>query len=434
MKVVAFLPVKGTSERVPNKNTKLLDGKPLFMHSLEKLVRSRLIDEVYLDTESAVIAEMASHLDCQWLKRSPKLATNRTDGHKLFSNEVEHVVADIYVQLLGTSPFILEETIARAVETLKHGSRYDSVVLVRREKQYTWDADTNRPHYPLEAIPNSSDLPATVIETMGLYVVRRDAALATRRRIGNAPLLLEATATEAVDVNWEDDFELASLIQAGLRQKRRRHFECLRLQLTSPLLSDIMDDLGLEKQIITSLNISLKGQRVLGRAATLKLRERRPEDDPKGIYDALRSYREVVDDDIIVVENEVSEFAYFGELNANLAIRAGAKGVVVGGKTRDSDAVARLGIPVFSRGSTCQDVKGRAVLESIQKPVEIDGVRVNPGDLVFGDSEGVVVIPRALEEQVLEKVQRSLDKESGIVRDIVYGKDPEELLLCHGVF
>ena len=136
MKVVAFLPAKGTSSRVDNKNIKLLDGKPLFLHSLEKLTECEFIDEVYLDTESDDIIELASEVDCKVLKRDPSLANNKTDGHQLFMNEVHQVEADIYIQILCTSPFIEKETLRQGVHQLIESAEHDSAVLVSEERQY----------------------------------------------------------------------------------------------------------------------------------------------------------------------------------------------------------------------------------------------------------------------------------------------------------
>ena len=87
MKVVAFLPAKGTSSRIESKNIKLLDGKPLFHYTLEKLHQCTFIDEVYLDSESDEIFESATIIDHIPLKRDPKYANNKTDGHLLFYNE-----------------------------------------------------------------------------------------------------------------------------------------------------------------------------------------------------------------------------------------------------------------------------------------------------------------------------------------------------------
>ena len=86
MKIAAFLPAKGSSNRIPNKNTMLLDGEALFLRSLKKLFSLPLIDEVFLDTESQEIIELASEVKCKILKRDPTLASNKTDGNLLFYN------------------------------------------------------------------------------------------------------------------------------------------------------------------------------------------------------------------------------------------------------------------------------------------------------------------------------------------------------------
>jgi len=234
MRVVAFVPAKGTSERIENKNTKLLDGKPLLLHTLEKLVNCDFIDEVYLDTDSDSIIELASEVDCNVLKRDPSLATNKTDGHQLFYNQVRQVEADIYIQVLVTSPFIHPDTIKSGVEALQRSEVYDSAILVRKEKQYTWE--NNQPTYDLNRIPNSIDLSDTTIETMGLYIVKRESAHQLQRRIGESPLLLEASALEAIDVNWPEDFVLANYIAAGIREESRKLLGTVKLHLSSSLL------------------------------------------------------------------------------------------------------------------------------------------------------------------------------------------------------
>ena len=169
MKIAGVVPVKGNSERIENKNIKLLDGKPLFLHTIDKLLSCDFLDEVYLDTESEKIIDMVSdYKELKILKRDIKLADNKTDGHKLFYNEVKNIEADIYVQVLCTSPFIKKETIKKGIRILKE-KEYDSVVLVKKDKQYLW-GDNLRPLYSSEKIPNSIDLPDTIIETMGMYI------------------------------------------------------------------------------------------------------------------------------------------------------------------------------------------------------------------------------------------------------------------------
>ncbi|MCU0949685.1 MAG: NTP transferase domain-containing protein [Burkholderiaceae bacterium] len=432
MKVAAFLPAKGSSDRIENKNLRLLDGKPLFLHTLEKLMSCSFIDEVYLDTESDEMIDLARDTGCAILRRDPLLASNRTDGNQLFINEARHCDADIVIQCLCTSPFIEVATLERAVATLRQDASHDSAVLTRKERLYLWK--DGRPAYDLDHIPNSVTLPDTVIETMGLYVMRSEAALRLQRRIGDRPLLLEASPLEAIDVNWPEDLELANLIAAGRREQDRRLLALLRNQLNSSLLSDILDDLGLRDQVIKGLRPNIDGARVIGRAKTLRLRALRAGEDFRGIYRALESYRTVVPGDIVVVENEVPQYAYFGELNANLALRCGAVAAVVGGNTRDSADVVNLGLPVFAAGTTCQDVRKRATLDAVNRPISLQGIRIVPGDLIFADREGVVVVPRRVEREVIATALRAAGNEKRLQIDIAQGIDVDQLTEKYGFF
>ncbi|MGF1864661.1 cytidyltransferase [Enterovibrio norvegicus] len=432
MKTVAFLPAKGTSDRIENKNMRLLDGKPLFLYVLEKLCQSNLFDEVYLDTDSDQMISIAEESGCKILKRDPALATNKTDGNSLFYNEVKTVDADIYVQVLCTSPFIELSTIEKGINTVKENNSYDSAVLIRKDKQYTWGS--NGPNYDANKIPNSVDLDDTIIETMGLYIVNKHAATTTKRRIGNSPYLLEANHLESIDVNWPDDFELANLIAAGLREKDRKLLANIKNQLSSCLLSDLLDDFGYSNQVIKGLKPNFSSVKILGRAKTLKLRKLEDGECFKGIYDALNSYNSVIPNDIIMIENEVPEFAYFGELNANLALRSGAAGVIVGGMTRDGNEVEKTGLPVFSMGYTCQDVRKRATTESYNRSIHIDGIKIEPDSLIFADSEGVIVIPKSIEEDVIREVYIRSISEKKILSEIASGEKIENLVKKYGFF
>lgn len=430
MKVVAFLPAKGTSSRVESKNLKLLDGKPLFLHTLEKLMECDFIDEVYLDTESDQVIDLASETNCKVFKRDKDLASNATDGNKLFLNEVNHVDADIYIQILGTSPFIDINTIKQGIDAITN-SDYDSAVLIRNEKLYTWNK--KGPNYDIEDIPNSFNLDDTIIETMGLYIVKKQTALETLRRVGNKPYLLEATPLEAIDVNWPEDFELANLIAIGKREKERKLLDNIKSHLTSAMLSDILDDIGING-VLKDFTLNLSDKKIFGKAKTLKLRALKEGEDFKGIYNALYSYNTIIPNDIIIVENEISQYAYFGELNANLAIRSGASGVIIGGVTRDTSEVQKLGLPVFSKGSTCKDVRKRATMESYNKTITIDGIKVSPNDLIFGDNDGVIVIPRKYEKEVLDIAFKVVQTEKNILVDIANGIDVDTLTIRHGFF
>lgn len=433
MKVVAFLPVKGTSERIKNKNITLMNGKPLFLHTLEKLTHCNFIDEVYLDTEKDDIYEMGRYTNCVYLKRDPELATNKTDGHSLFYNEAKKVEADIYVQILGTSPFIKPSTIEKGINILKeHGDIYDSVVLVKREKQYTWGE--GGPNYNREHIPNSKDLPDTIIETMGLYITNKDVALNMKRRYGVKPYLLEAEPVESIDVNYPLDFELAEIIAKGLKSIENRKLNFLKKLINSAMLSDVLDDHNIANCIITGLKCNIEGSKIFGRARTLKIRKLKEGEDFHGIYDALKSYTEIADNDVIIVENECPDYAYFGELNTMLSIRSGASATIVGGVTRDRDNVIKMNYPVFSCGYNCKDVRKRATLDSYNRTIQVFGVKISPSDLIFADNDGVVVIPAEYEEIIMKAIIEKISMENDVASEISRYSNPLDIVEKIGEF
>ena len=138
--------------------------------------------------------------------------------------------------------------------------------------------------------------------------------------------------------------------------------------------------------------------------------------------------------EVIVVENGVPDFAYFGDLNARLAIRAGAVGAIIDGATRDSNNVRALGFPVFARGTCCVDVRNRATVDDMDCPVNIGGRAVEPGDLVFADADGVIVIPKKHERQVIELAMETISKESRISLDIALNVPASRILNASGAF
>lgn len=431
MKVVAILPAKGTSERIESKNMKLLNGKPLFLHTLEKLCECEFIDEVYLDTDSDEMLQYADYLNYIPFKREAELATNKASGNMVFMNEVNKIDADIYIQIFATTPFISKETIKKGIGMVAADNEYDSAILVRKEKLYRIEG--NQPVYPKDNIPNSVTLPDTISDTMGLYIIKKESALKGQNRYGFNPYLLVADATEAIDINYDEDFQLAEHVARSIHQK-----ECQRLQsiahfFNSSVFADILFDYKVSGVIAGHLT-NMPNKKILGRANTLKIRKLREGEDNSGIYRTYDTYRKVREGEIIVVENEFADKAYFGELNANLAIRAGAIGTIVSGVTRDIEAVSKLDYPVFSTGYSCADIRGISNLESHNKPVTIKGVTIYPGDLIFADINGIVVIPKKIEQEVLAKAISTVQLEKNVLDKVLGNEDAYEIYKQLGEF
>ncbi len=124
----------------------------------------------------------------------------------------------------------------------------------------------------------------------------------------------------------------------------------------------------------------------------------------------LESYRHMQPGDVIVMEAAEQASAIWGELLSTAASMRGAVGCVTDGLTRDVRLIREMGFPVFAGGIGPLDSRGRGYLAAIDVPVACGGVRVRSGDLVFGDVDGVVVIPAEVEDEV---ISRALDKVQG---------------------
>lgn len=438
MKVYAFLPAKGQSERVASKNNQILAGEKLYIRGLKNLLRCKNIDRVFLDTDSSAMHEETQYLDCEHMIRDEKYANNKTDGHQLFMNEVyNYNDADIYVQYLCTSPFIRPATIDRCIQYLIDHPENDSVIFMKREKCYFWE--NNQPTYNINKIPNSKDLPYTISESMGLYIIRKDAALSLQRRYGVSPAFIYGDPIEYVDINSKEELEFANIIAEGVKSQEIYRYNLLKRFISSALLSDLIDDIKNDQNIICGgvipgMHCNIPGTTLFGRAKTLSLRPLEEGEDFRGIYSALESYNFISQNDIILVENKTPQFAYFGDLNTRLAIRSGAIGAIINSATRDIDRTRILGFPVYSLSLNAQDVRRRATVESINLPICINNVTICPNDLVFADSDAIVIIKEKYIDMIIHMIVEKIYTENNISNDIVKGMALSEIVTRHGEF
>jgi regulator of RNase E activity RraA/CMP-N-acetylneuraminic acid synthetase len=434
MKVIAFVPAKGTSERIKNKNIQILDGEYLFKRKLRQLLECVEIDEVWLDSENKELHNLASDLPIKHHYRDPSLASNATDGHGMFANESKVTDADIVVQVLCTAPFIDKTVIDPALSELKKSTK-TSLVAVSEQKLYLWE--DGKPTYG-DNIPNSIDLPVHTIEAMSFYAVKTNNQSVDKRYTDNA-LLWPVTSVQLVDINNQEDLDFAKDICAGQRAKKVQQLKMLSKTISSCLLSDICKENGIDHFLSSKIK-SMNNGTFLGYAKTLKLKALPEEEkDPslphwEGIFDALGSYEFVTPGDVIIVSTDVKDKAYFGDLNAHFAYRSGAVGVVVDGPTRDVDRVTQIGLPLFAHTRMPDDIRYEGTLEEMNMPVEINGVTVRNNDIIFGDPDGVVCIPADKWPMVFEHAKDALKKEMLVKFEATFGSDPFDVLNNVGLF
>jgi CMP-N-acetylneuraminic acid synthetase len=218
-RVIAFVHAKGSSQRVPGKNLRVLGDRPLFCHAVAIARASRLVSEVVVDSDSDEILMLGTAHGARPLKRPAALASNAATGDELATWQALNAGdAEIVVQVIPTSPFLSPDSVNRAIDLIRERG-VDSAVGCRRAPLYLWR--DGRPVYFRDdgSIPNSFELEPLVWETTGLYANRTEAVLRLRRRMNPghlAPVFL--TPIEAVDIDTPEDFALAEALWRGLRE------------------------------------------------------------------------------------------------------------------------------------------------------------------------------------------------------------------------
>jgi regulator of RNase E activity RraA len=126
--------------------------------------------------------------------------------------------------------------------------------------------------------------------------------------------------------------------------------------------------------------------------------------------------------------------SHMGELSSETLTFRGVKGYVVDGGCRDVSFIEKIGFPVFCRYKTPRDIVGTWVPEKFGEPIEIGSVAINSGDYVMADSDGVVIIPADMIEQVVSRSEELINTENLVRKAILEGEDPKQAYLTYGKF
>ena len=137
---------------------------------------------------------------------------------------------------------------------------------------------------------------------------------------------------------------------------------------------------------------------------------------------------------VVLCQPHDSTIAHMGELSAETLQFRGVRGYIVDGGCRDTGFILDMGFPVFCRYLTPRDVVGVWVPDRFGEPIDIGGVAIATGDYVFGDRDGVVIIPADLAEQTVSHVEKMMQTENLVRKAILDGMDPKQAYLKYGKF
>jgi regulator of RNase E activity RraA len=207
----------------------------------------------------------------------------------------------------------------------------------------------------------------------------------------------------------------------------------MRAHLFSAVIGDVLDLHGYRNQFLMPECRPLSPAMVVcGRAMTVfEADVNEPVDPPFGLM--LKALDSMKRDEVYVAGGSSAPYALWGELMSTAARARGAAGAVLAGYTRDTNAILALNFPVFCYGSYAQDQRGRGKVVDFRISLDINGVTIQPGDIVFGDVDGVVVLPREAEDSVIPEALERARKEKTAKRLLMSGVSAESVFFETGV-
>jgi regulator of RNase E activity RraA len=227
-----------------------------------------------------------------------------------------------------------------------------------------------------------------------------------------------------------------------MSQSDHEVFESARRELFSAVIGDVMDKLGLQQQFLPPAIIPLdRAMVVCGRAMTV-LEADVFEESTTGSHNSLSArpfglMMDALDDlkqnEVYICTGASPRYALWGELMSVRATKCGAAGAVVDGYSRDTRGVLALGFPTFSHGSYAQDQGPRGKVIDFRVPIQIGQARVAPGDIVFGDLDGVCIVPRVAEQDVFTLAFEKARKEKTVRKALEEGMPSKAAFEKYGI-
>ena len=222
MNITLLLPMKGNSERVPNKNLKLFNGKPLFHAIIDELINSKYINKVIINTDSDLIAESAinTYQDFVSIHKRPKnIQGDFVSMNKIIEYDLNNSDSDIYIQTHSTSPLLTVKSLDAAIDKMISKSKdFDSIFSVTKIQTRFYDKNGAPFNHDPKELLRTQDLEPLFEENSGFYIFTKESFKnAGHKRIGLRPLMFEIDKIEAIDIDEPSDFIIAETLHKLLK-------------------------------------------------------------------------------------------------------------------------------------------------------------------------------------------------------------------------
>jgi CMP-N-acetylneuraminic acid synthetase len=216
--------MKANSERVPNKNFKLIGGKPLYYWMLETIMAIEIIDRVIVNTDAnqELFSNFSGSKKLVIRSRKPSLRGDLVSMNRIIEDDILSDSNDIFLMTHTTNPLISTKTLNNAINIFmkRNKNKYDSLFSATKfQGRFYYEESLAINHNPNELL-RTQDLPSVYLENSCIYLFEKSIFLNTKTRIGKKPILFETPQLESIDIDTEDDWYLANLLISDKNQKK----------------------------------------------------------------------------------------------------------------------------------------------------------------------------------------------------------------------
>jgi N-acylneuraminate cytidylyltransferase len=207
----ALVPMKGHSERVPNKNLREFNGQPLCYWIINTIQATPEIDEIVVDTDSKEIKKQINDFDVTVIDRPDSLCGDHVPMNDIILHDITQVDADYYLQTHCTNPLLRSETISEAIARFRedHANSLFSVTPVQAR---FWNTDGQPINHKRDELKRTQDLPPIYEENSNIYLFTNESVQRHENRIGDDPRMFPIDETEAIDIDEAIDFRIAEFL------------------------------------------------------------------------------------------------------------------------------------------------------------------------------------------------------------------------------
>jgi CMP-N-acetylneuraminic acid synthetase len=212
--VIALVPMRHHSQRVPRKNYRLIAGKPLFHYIIENLEQVSEVSRIVVDTDSPeIMAGLAAHFpEVKIIERPEALRSDSLSMNEILLNDVKQLEGEYYLQTHSTNPLVTPVTISNAIQAyFKNLAVFDSLFAVTRLQVRIWDQNGKPLNHDPQELLQTQDLPPVFEENSCFYIFSKSKMLKTHNRLGENPMMFEIPREEAWDIDEEVDFQIVEL-------------------------------------------------------------------------------------------------------------------------------------------------------------------------------------------------------------------------------